>query len=68
MGIPARAEIRNAAGARRHLDMGVRHFCVGWDVTVLSDYFTEQGKAMRDILSDVSEAKLPELAPVTSNY
>ena len=53
MGIPARAELRNAGGARRYLDMGVRHFCVGWDVSVLSDYFTEQGKLMHDLLSDV---------------
>jgi 4-hydroxy-2-oxoheptanedioate aldolase len=51
-GIPARAEIRDAEGAKRHLDMGIRHFCVGWDVRVLHDWFTEQGKAMRDILAN----------------
>jgi len=28
-GIPARAEIRDAQGAARYLDMGIRHFCVG---------------------------------------
>jgi 2-keto-3-deoxy-L-rhamnonate aldolase RhmA len=52
MGIPARAELRNAAGAKRHVEMGVRHFCVGWDVMVLHDYFTEQGKAMREVLAE----------------
>jgi 2-keto-3-deoxy-L-rhamnonate aldolase RhmA len=50
-GIPARAEIRDAAGAQRYLDMGVQHFCVGWDVRILHDWFSQQGKAMRDILS-----------------
>jgi 2-keto-3-deoxy-L-rhamnonate aldolase RhmA len=50
-GIPARAEIRDARGAQRHLEMGVRHFCVGWDVRVLHDWFTSQGQAMRGLLS-----------------
>ena len=53
MGIPARAEIRDASGAQRYLDMGVKHFCVGWDVRVWHDWLTENGKAMRDLLSDV---------------
>ncbi len=50
-GIPARAEIRDADGAGRFLEMGVQHFCVGWDVRVLHDWFTEQGKAMHDLLA-----------------
>jgi 2-keto-3-deoxy-L-rhamnonate aldolase RhmA len=50
-GIPARAEIRDAAGAARFLEMGVQHFCVGWDVRVLHDWFTDQGKAMHDLLN-----------------
>jgi 4-hydroxy-2-oxoheptanedioate aldolase len=49
-GIPARAEIRDAAGAQRFLDMGIQHFCVGWDVRILHDWFTEQGQAMRALL------------------
>jgi 2-keto-3-deoxy-L-rhamnonate aldolase RhmA len=57
-GIPARAEIRDASGAGRYLDMGVRHFCVGWDVRVLHDWFTDQGKAMRDLLSGSAAAEL----------
>jgi len=50
-GIPARAEIRDAGGAARYVEMGVQHFCVGWDVRVLHDWFTEQGKAMHDVLN-----------------
>ena len=34
LGIPARAEIRDAGGARRYVEMGVQHFCVGWDVRI----------------------------------
>jgi 2-keto-3-deoxy-L-rhamnonate aldolase RhmA len=70
MGIPARAEIRDAAGAKRHVEMGIKHFCVGWDVMVLSDWFTEQGKQMRDVLSNAGgnvSAEIPAAA-VANTY
>jgi 4-hydroxy-2-oxoheptanedioate aldolase len=57
-GIPARAEIRDAAGAARYLEMGVQHFCVGWDVRVLHDWLTEQGKAMHDLLTSGGVSQL----------
>lgn len=50
-GIPARAEIRDASGAGPYLAMGVRHFCVGWDVRILNDWLIAQGKVMRDTIS-----------------
>jgi 4-hydroxy-2-oxoheptanedioate aldolase len=73
MGIPARAEIRDAKGAARHLEMGVRHFCVGWDVRVLYDWFTQNGKAMRELLSreldtEVPTPKAPAAAGATQGY
>jgi len=58
-GIPARAEIRDAQGAARYLEMGVRHFCVGWDVMTLHTWLTDQGKAMRDVLSGGGVAPEP---------
>lgn len=61
-GIPARAEIRDAAGAGPYLSMGVRHFCVGWDVRILNDWFIGQGKAMQDALA----GRVAEAAPVAS--
>jgi 2-keto-3-deoxy-L-rhamnonate aldolase RhmA len=57
-GIPARAEIRDANGAQRYLEMGVRHFCVGWDVRILHDWFTDQGKAMQRLLSGEQDGQL----------
>jgi 2-keto-3-deoxy-L-rhamnonate aldolase RhmA len=62
LGIPARAEIRDASGARRYLEMGVQHFCVGWDVRILHDWLTEQGQAMRDVLSNAAGARPAEPA------
>ena len=35
MGVHPRAEINTADDAKRYLDMGVRHFCVGTDIAVL---------------------------------
>jgi 2-keto-3-deoxy-L-rhamnonate aldolase RhmA len=70
-GIPARAEIRDASGAQRYLDMGVRHFCVGWDVRILHDWFTEQGKEMHSLLSGDMNGQLPaepKSAPARSGY
>jgi 4-hydroxy-2-oxoheptanedioate aldolase len=50
MGIQPRAEIGSADQAKRYLDMGVRHFCVGTDVSILRAWFKTQGEAMREVL------------------
>jgi 2-keto-3-deoxy-L-rhamnonate aldolase RhmA len=66
-GIPARAEIRDASSAQPYLDMGVRHFCVGWDVRVLHDWFTQQGQAMQQLLAGTA-APASKAAPSSSGY
>ena len=50
MGIAPRAELGSAEGAKRYLDMGVRHFCVGTDVSILINWFRTQGDEMRKVL------------------
>jgi len=64
-GIAPRAEIGDPAEAKRHLDMGVRHFCMGWDMTTLYQWFAGQGAALRDVLG-VPHADAG--APGTSGY
>lgn len=49
-GVQPRAELASADGAKRFLDMGVRHFCVGTDISVLFKYWQEEGEAMRRAL------------------
>jgi 4-hydroxy-2-oxoheptanedioate aldolase len=66
-GIPARVEIRDAGGAQPYLDMGVRHFCVGWDVRILNDWFTTQGKVMQDLLTG-NAPSVPIAAATRSGY
>ena len=50
LGVVPRAEISHPHEAERYLDMGVRHFCMGWDVEILHDWFRGQGEAMRQLL------------------
>ena len=50
MGIPPRAEINTADQAKYYLDMGVRHFCIGTDVTILFNWWKEQGDSLRKAL------------------
>src|SRR5438477_5271945 len=57
LGIAPRAEISRPEEAKRYLDMGVKHFCIGTDVSILFQWFVQNGKAMRAILGrDTSEA------------
>lgn len=49
-GVHPRAEISDVRGAARYLEMGVRHFCVGWDVDILHTWLTREGTAMRTVL------------------
>src|SRR5438874_2994914 len=57
MGIAPRAEIFEPEDTKRYLDMGVKHFCIGTDVSILFQWFTRAGKAMRSILGrDADEA------------
>jgi 4-hydroxy-2-oxoheptanedioate aldolase len=49
-GIAPRAEISHPDEAKRYLDMGVKHFCIGTDVSILFQWFRESGKAMRGLL------------------
>ena len=50
MGVPPRAEIFRPTDAHRYLDTGVKHFCIGTDVSILFAWFKENGRAMRELL------------------
>ena len=50
VGIAPRAEISRPSEAKAYLDLGVRHFCMGWDVSILFDWFKAEGGALRDLL------------------
>jgi 2-keto-3-deoxy-L-rhamnonate aldolase RhmA len=50
MGIPPRAEIGSPEDARRFLDMGVRHFCMGTDIAILYQVLKRHGESLRELL------------------
>lgn len=50
LGLAPRAEISYPEEATFYLDMGVKHFCIGTDVSILFEWFKNSGKAMRDNL------------------
>lgn len=50
-GIHPRAEISEPAQAARYLEMGVKHFCMGWDVAILHGWWRDNGAALRGILT-----------------
>lgn len=49
-GLHPRVELRDPAQAGRYLEMGVKHFCIGWDVRILADWWDTQGAVMRKML------------------
>jgi 4-hydroxy-2-oxoheptanedioate aldolase len=56
-GIHPRVELRDPAQAQRYLDMGVKHFCIGWDVTILNAWWSEKGAEMRGKLEGKKPAR-----------
>jgi 2-keto-3-deoxy-L-rhamnonate aldolase RhmA len=49
-GVPARAEIDSVEGARRYLDLGVRHFCLGSDLHIVYEFLRREGEKLRALI------------------
>ena len=56
MGIAPRAEIGHPDQAKKYQDMGIKHFCMGTDMSILFNWFKEQGKNMREVLGVPTES------------
>lgn len=66
-GLHPRVELRDPSQAKKYLDMGVKHFCIGWDVRILADWWDTKGAEMRGLLGGKTEA--PAKAPAKAgNY
>ncbi|MDP6054396.1 MAG: aldolase/citrate lyase family protein, partial [Candidatus Latescibacteria bacterium] len=46
-GIQPRAELNSIDDAKYYLDLGVKHFCVGTDVSILHQYWKTQGEGFQ---------------------
>ena len=51
-GVPPRAEIGSPEQARAYLDMGVRHFSIGTDISILHDWWRRQGEALSELMGE----------------
>jgi len=50
-GVAPRVEVASFEQAKPFVEMGVKHFCIGWDTRILSDWCKNQAQGMREILS-----------------
>jgi 2-keto-3-deoxy-L-rhamnonate aldolase RhmA len=57
LGLHPRVELFDASQAPRYLEMGVKHFCLGWDVTILKSWWQGQGADVRGQVNAAKPAK-----------
>ena len=56
MGLHPRVELADVKQAAPYLEMGVKHFCIGWDVRILHDWWRVNGEGMRGMLTGAKPA------------
>ena len=52
-GIHPRIEIGDSEKAKRYIDLGVKHFCIGWDRFIYKRNLVELGESMRKVLDQL---------------
>jgi len=62
-GLHPRVELRDPADAGRYIEMGVKHFCIGWDVRILADWWDTKGAEMRKLLRAKPKKAVAKQAP-----
>jgi 2-keto-3-deoxy-L-rhamnonate aldolase RhmA len=50
-GVHPRVEIGGFEDAEQYVKMGVRHFCIGWDTTVMAAWCRQQAEGMKKLLA-----------------
>ena len=50
MGVQPRAEIGSPDDAKEYLDMGVRHFNMAVDISILYSFWQNNGEALRKVV------------------
>jgi 4-hydroxy-2-oxoheptanedioate aldolase len=61
-GLHPRVELGDIRQAAPYLEMGVKHFCIGWDVRVLYDWWRTNGQGMRGMLAGAPSTAAPKEA------
>ena len=50
-GVAPRVEIGSFEQAKAYMDIGVRHFCIGWDVGTIFGWCQQQAKGMKELMA-----------------
>ncbi len=53
MGVHPRVEISKVEDAREYIELGVRHFCFGYDLVILYQYLKKGGENLKKIVSNI---------------
>ncbi len=57
-GVAPRVELGDLRDGDRYLQMGVKHFCVGWDIDIIHKYCNDQGAVFNEVFGkDRNRAK-----------
>jgi len=48
-GVAPRVEVGSFEQAQPYVEMGVRHFCIGWDTRVMAEWCRQQADGMREM-------------------
>ena len=67
-GLHPRIELRDPSQADKYLKMGVKHFCIGWDVRILADWWDTKGAEMRGLLEGKAETPAKPAVKAVGNY
>ena len=67
-GLHPRVELRDPSQADKYLKMGVKHFCIGWDVRILADWWDSKGAEMRGLLEAKTPAPAKPAVKAVGNY
>jgi 4-hydroxy-2-oxoheptanedioate aldolase len=51
MGLHPRVELADIKQAAPYIEMGVKHFCIGWDVRILYNWWQSNGEGIRGMLA-----------------
>ena len=52
-GLYPRIEIASVDQAKRYIDLGVRHFCIGWDRFIIRQTFSDLGAGMKKLVGEL---------------
>ena len=65
MGLHPRVELGDIKQAAPYLEMGVKHFCIGWDVRILHEWWRVNGEGMRAMIAGSKPAATTKEAAKT---